>query len=238
MLIVSKFHDYYDTAVGMGVDKTVVYERATDDSAWREVTQSTADHRFNGLRVGRDRWNVSLFCAEVGFCGTWYPAVRADVDAAWPARSPAPAVFYTPETLAEFMHNCGIAATPRHRARWRTARSDLILQGTEACKAYFKPYEDETLFRKHKCPVLVRRTVQLSEFADRSRATGHYAVNPRLADWQFQKVKDPFAAFQEIFMFISGVLGVNTREIITLLDVDKIHKHGFDKFSFRKGKGT
>ena len=30
MRIISKFHDYYDTAAGLGIDKTLIYKRANE----------------------------------------------------------------------------------------------------------------------------------------------------------------------------------------------------------------
>ena len=57
-----------------------------------------------------------------------------------------------------------------------------------------------------------------------------------LKDYEFYKKFDSFAAFQEIQMFLSGVLGNKENEIIVVSDKDKIAQHGFDKFSFRKDK--
>lgn len=60
---------------------------------------------------------------------------------------------------------------------------------------------------------------------------------PSLGDMQFAKTVDPFTAFQEISMWVGGVLphpGPNMVEITD--DKVKIAKHGFDVVgSFRKG---
>ena len=59
-------------------------------------------------------------------------------------------------------------------------------------------------------------------------------INPNLKEFKFYKVIDSFQAFQEIQMFIGGVLGSNENEMIEIADKYKIKKHGFDKWSFRK----
>ena len=234
MLIISKFHDYYDSAIGMGIDKPVVYERHTDETNWQQHTHK--DHSYVGQKVGRGAtlWRIDLLCREIGFCGKWYRCVRAEISPYdWRAKV-APSVFWDAESFAEFLRNVNIQDMDKPTARWRNEKVYLPLQGAEGRKQYFAPYEEEALFLKHKMPVFLRALQE--ENPTPFRTPGGYVINPGLAEWQFQKVKDPFAAFQDIFMYISGVLGVNTREIITLKDVDKIHKHGFDGLSFRNAK--
>jgi len=60
--------------------------------------------------------------------------------------------------------------------------------------------------------------------------------NPVLKDIEFYKVIDSVTAFQEVSMFISGVLGGNSPEMVQLEDKELIQKHGFNKLSFRKEK--
>lgn len=63
-------------------------------------------------------------------------------------------------------------------------------------------------------------------------------INPRLKNWGFQSVKDPVSAFQEIYMYISGVLGVPERPTVKISDKEMAKKKGHDgEFSFRKPKG-
>jgi hypothetical protein len=58
-----------------------------------------------------------------------------------------------------------------------------------------------------------------------------------LSEWEFYKIKDVYTAFQDISMYISGVLGTQSPELIKIDNNTKIHKHGFDvKKSFRKRK--
>ena len=59
-------------------------------------------------------------------------------------------------------------------------------------------------------------------------------LNPHYNDYEFYKVFDSFTAFQEIQMFMGGVLGSGEKEIVEVADKYKIGQHGFDKWSFRR----
>jgi hypothetical protein len=59
-------------------------------------------------------------------------------------------------------------------------------------------------------------------------------VNPCLKEYGFQKFMDPYTAFQEISMFMSGVLTNNPEPPNTQTDKAKVTSHGFDpKYGFR-----
>jgi hypothetical protein len=60
--------------------------------------------------------------------------------------------------------------------------------------------------------------------------------NTKLRDIEFYKVVNTFRAFQDLSMFIGGVMGGKSPVMVEVSDKDRIAKHGFDKFSFRKEK--
>jgi len=63
-------------------------------------------------------------------------------------------------------------------------------------------------------------------------------INPKLKDWGFQSIKDPVTAFQDIYMFLSGVLGVSAPEMVKISDKEMAKKKGHDSpYSFRKPPG-
>jgi hypothetical protein len=61
--------------------------------------------------------------------------------------------------------------------------------------------------------------------------------NPVLKDVQFFRIVDNFTAYQELAMFVSGVLGGKSPKTIEVSNDIKIAKRGFDKWSFRKEPG-
>lgn len=53
----------------------------------------------------------------------------------------------------------------------------------------------------------------------------------------FHKIMDPFTIFQEIQMWLSGVLPKDGPPMVAITDdIIKRDKHGFDKWSFKKKK--
>lgn len=86
---------------------------------------------------------------------------------------------------------------------------------------------DVEWFRANKTPVILYRP---------SSTTIHYCkeLNPRLNVWGFQKVFDPYTAYQELDMYLSNQLAdqqdpvpQRTQELIR-------DAHGFDDWSFKK----
>lgn len=60
---------------------------------------------------------------------------------------------------------------------------------------------------------------------------------PTLKDVEFFKVMDAYTIYQELEMWIGGVLPNAGRPMVTISDHDKVGKHGFDpKWSFRRHK--
>jgi hypothetical protein len=59
-------------------------------------------------------------------------------------------------------------------------------------------------------------------------------LNPILENYKFVKLFDPFTAFQEISMFISGVLGTNENETVEVDEKYRMAACGIDKTSFRQ----
>ena len=73
MLIVSRFHDYYDSVRAYGVDKSCVYKRDN-----RKYGYTLGDWR-NQIIPGMEflsGWSAHF--SLVGFCGKIYPLVRMD----------------------------------------------------------------------------------------------------------------------------------------------------------------
>lgn len=59
-------------------------------------------------------------------------------------------------------------------------------------------------------------------------------VNSSLKERGFQKIFNPFQAYQEIEMYLGGVLGQTEINTVGISDEDLKHQKGFDKWSFKK----
>ena len=86
---------------------------------------------------------------------------------------------------------------------------------------------DNPLNIKYKTPVIV--SYKEKENKDSIKLIS----NPKLFEYNFLKMIDPYTLFQEIQMYVGGVLGNNEPNIIEVSDDVKIASHGYNKWSFR-----
>ena len=108
---------------------------------------------------------------------------------------------------------------------------------------YVTSYNAMDWFRNMKAPIFVYdhdfgRT-HIDKYVNRNswKWEGNHSkfiITPLLKNYEFYKVFDSFQAFQEVMMFMGGVLGRGEKEIVEVADKYKIGQHGFDKWSFRK----
>ena len=108
---------------------------------------------------------------------------------------------------------------------WRTS-----FTGTQQ-ETYEKWFKDranlnhESYFIDNKMPVFV---------AEAQNRTDSCLVHlPELKKYEFYKAVDSYSAFQELSMYISGVLGTGNPAMIHIDDKYRIAGHGFDRFSFK-----
>ncbi|WP_338924108.1 hypothetical protein V0M98_38485 (plasmid) [Pseudomonas silesiensis] len=231
MRIISPFRDYYDSSIGYGIDNTVVFHRASREldvnakiGADVPIMADIQDavRRFEALKGDLTRRSHKVRPVYIGFCGKVYQGLVTYID---------------PKTGS--MHEL------RHRDRnetetfmWRLkdapeAQLDVKLVvrfvsdgAMNTLRDWFaddhlRCFDDVALFTKH----------QMVSFM---YSPGWAIINPRLKDFEFQRLMGAVEAFQEISMFISGVLGAPGSPMIELQDKDRIVAHGFDDRSFRQ----
>jgi len=213
MLIVSKFHDYYDVGMKTGVDKTCVYERETQ----------TIERGFLATTKYATGWHGSV----LAFCGEFYPFLFY-VDHYEITR-----YIWTLEEALELNFP---------KERWRYGYwNEYSLSTPQGVKKFFEQkYEHlKELFHQYRTPifgfepVLGRRYSWMKDEKYRS-----LELNPCLKNIQFYKVKNPIVAFQEIAMFMSGVIGAPPKQLIEVSDEVKAASRGHDgPYSFRKPPG-
>jgi len=228
MLIVSDFHDYYDHAAVYGVDKTVVYRRK------REVVQGHRD-LLNGrwdwgrdhhtFRTDNDQVCNRVYLQVLGYCGALYPFVRATTDLG--LEDPHPVFVFTSEEFGAWL-----SGLSRPAFRWSFDKQDA----SKYLQQDFSRFRE--FFLQHKTPLFLH-TWRWSgwDWSERP-AEGDLLLNPCLKDIEFTRFKDAPTAFQDIYMYISGVLGVPANATVELSDAIRQAKHGHDgKYSFRKPPG-
>lgn len=237
MFIISKFKDYYDGVVGtVGIDKTIVYNRNEEiiepiDSRFPKEFFGEDYHmrhsipfinigRYKIKKINFDEYSPFI----VGFCGMiyvgwkYYKIVKDFNNSV----SLITTIDYNFNHIKE-----NITGDKKRLSEFVSDMSDILM---------FDPIE---IFRRYNTPIFVYD----NDYGYRNTPSSyHYHFNPKfvinanLLDYEFYKKVNAFDAFQEIQMFMSGVLGNKEKEIIQIADKYKIQQHGFDKFSFRKDK--
>ncbi len=235
MYIIAKKKDYYDGVVGtMGVDKTLVYERETQEfegddipviferkkGYWGISRTKTPFHQMNYHYIKKEFRNI---CDEhsyfiIGFCGKLYIG--------WKLYR---VINSNDEVSTEFTYDNEYIKKILEDKSWDGILSDSI--------DYVQSFNALQIFRDLKSPAFVYDSDYGRTYYYKKRNNNHHSkfiINPLLKNYEFFKMFDSFQAFQEVSMFMGGVLGKGEKEITEVADKYKITQHGFNKWSFRK----
>lgn len=163
------------------------------------------------------------------FCGKVYKYCEVH---GWPRDSLKTEIFedhfYTLADLSQFLESHGKLVKDIYRTKFSDG-----LKGLRKIEAFLDPekqgsneLEDELV----KARIVVAASERVPETVD------DYAwqADVQLKPFRFYKVKDSYTAFQELDMYISGVLGQQAKEMVNISDKDRIYQHGFDGYSFKK----
>ena len=219
MIIISKYNDYYDKSVGYGVDKKIVYMRKqksielqNTDTLRKKLISLIGKENKTSYKIGND--TIRPFF--IGFCGKIYRGYSYTPYSRNLSRSDN-IYGFNKETFPENI------LFEKVREEYSFTRNEYTSLSEILDKNSFVK-EDVDFFQENK----------LVSFFFEDDYNSNYIINPILSDFGFQKVMNSVQAFQEISMFISGVLGTNERDMITISDDEKVIKHGFNNRSFRK----
>lgn len=225
-------HDYYDCALSLGIDPSIVLVRSKSNTLpSKELYIPTMEVRAfsrNGRGIFSFR-DDNINPVTVVFCSKVYNGI--EVKHNFTGRSEH--IWSLPKFL-----------------EWQKAHPHTKLQiggyrellqkhkgkDSELWRQFFTPQEVSADLReymiRHRFSILVQTT---TSGALAWQTDFKVAVNPfTLHKLEFAKALDPFTAFQELSMWIGGVLGGASPEVVHIKD-DKVlaESHGFDKFSFR-----
>lgn len=224
MKIFSKFKDYYDHIQQFGQGDDVSYIRNTETycfpdrnslPGWYKVERDGIDRIMTPYKMNNPINNVGHNLITIYFCGKEYYCVKVDqITGRYGNITPAE-FFYDVSKCAKYYE------TTKHNISYR---DNLSL---EKKLAYLSLNG-----RKTNMNEILGHPVIMVKY---DWYNGLYNIyNPRLNEIEFQKVIDPYTAYMELDMYISGVLGKTGGTMVTISDKDKIDKHGFDmKYGFR-----
>lgn len=217
MRIISSFKDYYDGVMRTGMDREVVYVREKKDVQLKKsfnIDFSTEDKRTWSANGQTGSYTIST--SFLGYCGTIYKIFMVTSDD-WGH------IFYTYEEFKTFMLDTKLGSKYDFGERrfWPSK--------------YQKFNDIETgemveLFHQFQTPLFLLNHVFSYRKPDKTTVT----LGPCLKDLEFQKIKDAYTTYQDIFQFVAGTLNKPENKMVKISDKDKIAKHGFDKWSFRQ----
>lgn len=214
MRLHTNFHDYYDNAVGYGIDENVHYNRFTKKVEIRIKSRFDFPNHRNA--------------ALLGFCGEIKPFIELErfdrkYDDEYDSDDYKVVERYFAYSFEEYKSKKAEWHNYTNYSGYYEDREQIKL------KQFFVDwsFQSDEIFLEYKVPIW---TLKL----DRNQSEG--LINPRLKDYGFERIKDSFSAFQEISMYLSNIL-VEQKEVAVIEDKYRIEQHGFDlKKSFRKEK--
>lgn len=232
MLIVSKEHDYYDTAHDGFIDKTIVYQRTPVqvnahlknpyDYFGRNSRGKKINIQFPSVGYCSDRLeHKDLFI--VGFCGKFYIGLHHHKSS---SEVSFDRYIYN---FDEIISCLGLKPEKKSKSSWSWN------QGYTGFVDFWNKYngvEYPELFLEYKVPIFYigKDRKILTENYDNN----NFVLNPTLKYIEFYKVIDSKTAFIAIQTYISNIL-TNPEKDSFISNKDKIESHGFDyKTSFRK----
>jgi hypothetical protein len=237
MRIISKFKDYYDGVQYYGQDQELIYVRNkeyTEENINLEKYLNTSGQYFISLDkpdiIHYPEKNIEQehYCNLIlGFCGELYRIhiIRVLDKRIWMDTKESFAICYNQEELNSFQEQTEYSKKKKY-SQWKPRYVNLREQDWFNIN---NKEELQELFFKYNVPCFL--------ISDSHKHKGNIILNPILSKYQFYKVKDAYTAFQDIAMFIGGVLPRTGHEMIEVSNNDLIVKRGFDtKTSFRKQK--
>jgi len=237
MRIISKKHDYYDKVMIYGADATVIFNRKLVEYHKADDFSPDIEKHFRetfGLLRGK---RLDLEAFAVIFCGMIHKGIRIETEErsgfGWVKGYNKTYCFNAKETI-KFLENNKIDVEKDFEKRTYTNGKFVKAPVKRRIEMFFEDSGSDkfmNLMIEKRCSILlVERT---DYYGDSLKVT----ENPVLKKVGFFRAVDPYTAYQQLSMFVGGILPKKEKPIIKISDKDMIIKKGFDKWSFRKMKG-
>ena len=241
MRITTHFHDYYDCMMAYGVDHTLIYVRKPEIIEKTCVKLTDKGFRGSGGWHGRRR-QITVVEHVIGFCGKVYPFLHVTSDKDYDAE----AFCYNVEEVDAFVESnfkkkeiaCYYNTEKVYRkTEWAENQRRQVFE------EYFKEMDGKEdskkqYFLDHNVPIFIS-----SRYNGRQVSQSNIVHNGCLKEFEFYRIMEPFVAYQELQMFMTGILGLTNNhkakyqgQLIEpeVDDITKRDSKGFNNWSFRK----
>lgn len=215
-------HDYYDCVLGYGADPSVVLVRKNEKLPPQEVPipQPLRLHLHNAPQssyldsITRLRHIIVVFCSKIYY--------GAEIEGQY---------FWSADKLhawvAEHRGFSVSVSGPWRGGTWRTEKHPYTLE------EYFAVSEASDDLREY---LITNRYAIILKLETLGYGEPEVFMNPHsLKRLDFAKALDPYTAYQELSMWVGGVLAGESPKIVKIVsDRVLLEGHGFDNvFSFR-----
>lgn len=255
MKIISKFKDFYDSALSYGADESIIYIRNSIEYEidknrqyykqlkkieYPESLKQYIDLFYNS--PSRDfnfskKDNIQITSSILGFCGQIYPIFNVKLDDQSEVKH-----FYDVILLKKFIdplikdkkdlyfytERFYFSGSGFYNREYLFSEKD-IKRYINDIKNLNKNKDILNVFFDIESPIFLISSLKYKQIVE---------INPILKDIEFFKIKDAYTTFGEISQFISGILPSNKKNLIKFTDKEKLQSHGFDDWSFKKESGT
>ena len=250
-------HDYYDSALAFGQDLDVIFVRPKEQDVKPSSTfalpiYATAtkvnliDPKVSmswrsPFKAYRNKNEIPLSatansCISFVPCIVWFAGKRYGGVNAKSIDGSINKFFWSLDSLKSFVNPLGFyfadqlpQALVKKKFKWRYESKDVKLSLSKHLTQ-----RDAT---QDELNVLIQNKVSIATWCyETDYSENVWRINgDNLKSFEFQKVLSPYQAMQELSMWVGGVLPQAGNPMVQILDDKvKIHKAGFDKWSFRK----
>lgn len=244
MRIISQFHDYYDSVMTHGADDTCIFKRTPREMALKNMPDSVVEvfneGKYIGLQASVKKTDYTITGVVVLFGGLVYRGARV-IKSTFKkigVNDMEDQVFYTIDSLNDYLTSNGVFLEKIHSMsfgarvfNWARPLSKQVYKNFERFLGRQGTNELYQFCLENQIPLA---TYECSTRYDLRNP--HFCINGSLKRFNFVKVKDPYTAYQELDMYISGVMNSYSPEMPKeeIADEDRLFAHGFDQYSFRK----
>jgi hypothetical protein len=225
MYIIKKFHDYYDVGMSAGIDKTIIYRRITSKLMNTKIPEfkEIMDRNY-GYTLSNGYPFIDVTFGILGFCGKLYPLYIINNENVF-ATIPKMMVYVSQKVSSSGPRASSIMKkiiTAFYKVNNYNGQSDYTR--TLSFSSYVMKLNKPELFFRFNAPIF--------QYYCFEKAYG-VIINPQLKDTGFSSLMDPWTAFQELSMFVGGVL-CQPKDVPQIID-DKVLRDskGFDDMSFK-----
>ena len=258
MRIVSKFQDYYDSAQGMGIDETLVYVRKPAKIKLDKSDEDVLTSIMKLAPVYKNRFDdpCSSHTMIIGFCGEIFPCMEINIPIGkrrkYDTHGPEENII---ETTYIYSYDELIECLTRHKLKKQlyevTVKDAMWGANRITTQEFFNLSEEsrfENIFIENKAPIFVAVKDKEIVVGTETNCIGvkkpiyenrGVIINPSLKDLGFARMVDSFTAFQEVSMYLGGVIPKDGPEMVEISDKMMLQKKGFhDPTSFRSMPDT